>query len=180
MGPVVEARMLVQVCGLPGVGKTTLSSVLANDLSAVYLRIDAIEAALRRNGLSPQQTGVATYSVAHAVAAPHLRRGITVVADAVSSVEAARQGWVGTAAAAGVPLRVVEVVCPDVLEHRRRVEERRSDLEGFETPDWSWVQAMAAEYEPRSDDRLVVDSTLNLQTCVQQVLTFLRSEYADT
>lgn len=165
--------MLVQMCGLPGTGKTTLSAALADVLPVVWLRIDAIEAALRRNGLSPAQTGVAAYSVAHAVAGPHLQRGMTVVADAVSAVGAARAGWVSTAAAAGVALRVIEVVCPDTEEHRRRVQTRRSDLEGFEVPDWAWVQAQAALYEPRVDDRLVVDSTQNMQACLRQVLGYL-------
>jgi predicted kinase len=175
-----EALVLVQVCGLPGSGKTTLSVAIADVRPVVLLRIDAIDAALRRNGLTPQQTGVATYSVAHAIAAPHLQRGLTVVADAVSAVDAARRGWVGTAAAAGAPLRVVEVVCPDPVEHRRRVEERRSDLDGFEVPDWAWVQAAAAEYEPRTDERLVVDSTQDLQTCVHQVLAYLEADRAPT
>ena len=172
--------MLVQVCGLPGSGKTTLSAAIADTRPVVWLRIDAIEAALRRNGLDAQQTGVATYSVAHAIAAPHLRRGMTVVADAVSGVQAARQGWADAAAAAGAPLLVVEVVCPDPVEHRRRVEERRSDLEGFEVPDWAWVQAQAAAYEPRTDDRLVVDSTQDLETCLRQVLTHLDQHEART
>jgi predicted kinase len=61
------------------------------------LRIDAIEAAMWRNGLTLDQTGIAADSVAHSVALPHLERGQTVVADAVSAVEPARQGWRGTA-----------------------------------------------------------------------------------
>lgn len=165
--------MLVQVCGLAGSGKSTLSAALADVRPAVWLRIDVIDAALRRNGLGAQQTGIAAYSVAHAIAGPQLQRGHLVVADAVSAVEAARAAWVTTAAAAGVPLRVVEVVCSDPAEHRRRVEGRRSDLEGFEVPSWSWVQAQAEEYEPRQDGRLVVDSTKGVATCLEEVLAYL-------
>lgn len=165
--------MLVQVCGLPGTGKTTLSAALADRRPLVLLRIDAIEAALRRNGLAAEQTGVAAYSVAHAVALPHLQRGMTVLADAVSPVSAARQGWEGTAAAAGVPLRVIETTCPDPGEHRRRVEQRRSDLAGFEVPSWEQVEATAAEYEPRTDDRLVLDTTGDLDACVAAALHHL-------
>lgn len=167
--------MLVQVCGLAGSGKSSLCAALADVRPVVWLRIDAIDAALCRNGLSAQQTGVAAYSVAHAIAAPHLQRGQTVVADAVSPVEAARAGWEATATAAGAPLRVIEVVCSDPAEHRRRVESRRSDLEGFEAPDWSWVRAQAEEYEPRRDDRLVVDSTRDPATYLREVLQHLDS-----
>ena len=95
--------MLIQVCGLPGTGKSTLAARLADRRPVVLLRIDAIEAAMWRNGLTPDQTGIAAYSVAHLVALPHLERGQTVVADAVSAVGAAREGWRGTAEYAGVP-----------------------------------------------------------------------------
>lgn len=165
--------MLIQVCGLPGTGKSTLAARLADRRPVVLLRIDAIEAAMWRNGLTPDQTGVAAYSVAHLVALPHLERGQTVVADAVSAVGAAREGWRGTAEYAGVPLRVIETVCPDPTEHHRRVTTRTSDLPDFPLPTWEQVQTMASEYETRHDERLVLDTRRDLDTCVQDVLDYL-------
>ena len=165
--------MLIQVCGLPGTGKSTLAARLADRRPVVLLRIDAIEAAMWRNGLTPDQTGVAAYSVAHLVALPHLERGQTVVADAVSAVDAAREGWRGTAEYAGVPLRVIETVCPDPTEHHRRVTTRTSDLPDFPLPTWEQVQTMASQYETRHDERLVLDTRRDLDTCVQDVLDYL-------
>ncbi|HEY6747252.1 MAG TPA: ATP-binding protein [Mycobacteriales bacterium] len=165
--------MLIQICGLPGTGKSTLAARLADRRPVVLLRIDAIEAAMWRNGLTPDQTGVAAYSVAHSIALPHLERGHTVVADAVSAVGAARQGWSGTAEHAGVPLRVIETVCPDPVEHRRRVTTVTSDLPGFPLPTWEQVQTVAERYEPRDDERLVVDTRRDPEACVQEVLDYL-------
>jgi predicted kinase len=165
--------MLVQVCGLPGAGKSTLSAAIAEKLPAVTLRVDAIEAAMWKYGIPPEQSGIAAYSVMHAIAIPNLRKGQTVVADAVSGVEPARAGWVATAEAAGVALRVIEVVCPDADEHRRRVEHRDNDLPGFALPTWDAVQRTAEEYEARTDDRLVIDSTRPLEEMVHQALGFL-------
>jgi predicted kinase len=165
--------MLVQVCGLPGTGKTTIAGRIADQREVVLLRIDAIEAAMWRNGLPREQTGVAAYSVAHAIALPHLRRGQIVVADAVSAVAPARDGWRGTAEQAGVPLRVIETICPDPTEHRRRVTTRVSDLAGFTVPSWEQVQTVAEEYESRSDERLVLDTRRQLGACVQEVLDYL-------
>lgn len=165
--------MLIQICGLPGTGKSTLAARLAGRRPVVLLGIDVIEAAMWRNGLTPGQTGVAAYSVAHAVALPHLRRGQTVVADAVSAVGPARQGWRGTAEHGGVPLRVIETVCPDPAEHRRRVETRTSDIPGFPLPTWEQVRTVAARYEARDDDRLVVDTRRDPEDCVQDVLAYL-------
>ena len=165
--------MLIQICGLPGTGKSTLAARLAERRPVVLLGIDTIESAMWRNGLTPEQTGVAAYSVAHAVALPHLRRGQTVVADAVSAVGPARQGWRGTAENAGVPLRVVETVCPDPAEHRRRVDTKTSDIPGFPLPTWEQVQTLAAGYETRDDDRLVLDTRRDPDTCVQDALDYL-------
>jgi predicted kinase len=165
--------MLIQICGLPGTGKSTLAARLADRRPVVVLGIDAIEAAMWRNGLTPDQTGIAAYSVAHAVALPHLQRGQTVVADAVSAVGPARQGWRGTAEHVGVPLRVIETICPDPAEHRRRVDTRTSDIPGFPLPTWEQVQTVAAQYETRDDDRLVLDTRRDPETCMQEVLDYL-------
>ncbi|MDQ1708854.1 MAG: hypothetical protein QOG49_239 [Frankiaceae bacterium] len=165
--------MLVELCGLPGTGKTTVAAGIADRRPVVLLRIDAIEAAMWRNGLTAQQTGIAAYSVAHAIALPHLERGLTVIADAVSAVEAAREGWRGTAAAAGCELRVIETVCPDVQEHERRVSGRSNDLYGFVLPSWADVQSAMAEYEPRTDDRLVLDTRADPGDCVTRALAYL-------
>ena len=151
--------LLVEFGGLPGTGKSTLARRLAVDTAAVWLRIDEIEGALRRNGLTAEQTGVAAYSVAHDVAAGHLRRGLTVIADAVNPVAEARAGWRDLARSAGARHVVIETVCPDPAEHRRRVETRAADLPGWSYPDWSQVRAAAAGYQPRGDDRLVLDTT---------------------
>lgn len=167
--------MLVQICGLPGAGKSTLTAAIADALLAQTLRVDAIEAAMWSQGITPDRSGIAAYSVMHAIAGPNLRLGQTVIADAVSGVEAARAGWVATAAAAGVELRVIEVVCPDVEEHRRRVEQRVNDLPGFTLPTWEDVQRTAAEYEPRTDVRLVIDSTRRLEDTVRDALDHLRA-----
>ncbi|MEP7055486.1 MAG: ATP-binding protein [Actinomycetota bacterium] len=165
--------MLVEICGLPGTGKSTIAARIADVRPVVWLRIDAIEGAMWRNGLTPDQTGIAAYSVAHALAPPHLQRGMTVIADAVSAVEAARQGWREMAAAAGVPMRVIETVCPDEMEHQRRVLYRKNDLPGFPLPSWAEVQAATAAYEPRIDDRLVLDTSGDLDGCVRKALNYL-------
>ncbi|PZF40510.1 MULTISPECIES: ATP-binding protein [unclassified Curtobacterium] len=165
--------MLVQVCGLPGAGKSTLSAAIAELTPSLTLRVDAIEGAMWKYQIPPEQSGIAAYSVMHAIAVPNLRRGQVVIADAVSGVEPARAGWASTAEAAGVPLRVIEVVCADVNEHRRRVEQRANDLPGFTLPTWDEVQRAADEYEPRTDDRLVIDSTRPLEETVRQALDYL-------
>jgi predicted kinase len=165
--------VLVQVCGLPGVGKSTISAAIAAVRPVVLLRLDAIEASMWNFGVPRGHTGIAAYGVTNAVALAQLDRGLTVVADAVSPVAAARDGWRSTASAAGAELRVIEVVCPDRIEHRRRVESRPNDIPGFTLPTWEDALAMQAEYEPRTDDRLVLDGTADPATNLRVVLEYL-------
>jgi hypothetical protein len=69
---------------------------------------------------------------------------------------------------------VIETVCPDEAEHRRRVETRTCDLEGFTLPSWEHVRRTAEDYEPRTDaDRLVIDTRQPPHVCVERALAHL-------
>jgi predicted kinase len=170
--------LLVEFGGLPGTGKSTLARRLAADTNAVWLRIDEIEGAMRRNGLNPEQTGVAAYSVAHDVARNHLGRGLMVIADAVNPVDEARNGWRDLAATVGADHVVIETVCSDAAEHRRRVETRVSDLPGWVYPTWTQTHRMAAEYQPRTDKRLVLDTSRQIDVSYQEMTTHLNLDNA--
>ena len=112
--------------GLPGVGKTTIARRQATSLPAAYLRIDAIEHALRQAGID--DVGVAGYAVGYALAKANLALGHVVVADSVNPLDVTRAAW--RAAAGDSPILEVELICTDAAEHRRRVEEREADLAG--------------------------------------------------
>jgi predicted kinase len=164
--------MLVVLSGLPGSGKTTVGRVVAEMLTAAYIRIDALEAAMWRAGIEREQpTGLAAYVVAEAIAEGSLAAGSSVVVDAVNAVEAARKTWRDLAARAHKPLRIIEVVCSDEDEHRRRVESRSVDLEGHYVP--SWPDVVSREYEPWQDARLVVDTTRPVADCAVQIEEYL-------
>jgi predicted kinase len=175
--------MLIEFGGLPGTGKSTLAGWLAHETGAVWLRIDEIENAMRRNGLTADQTGVAAYSVAHDVASSHLRRGLTVIADAVNPVDEARLGWRDLAASVGRTHVVIETVCPDEAEHRRRVEARADDLPGWVYPTWDQVRRAATHYQPRTDRRLRLDTTYPVeqsQRAIQRHLAEVRGPLSAT
>jgi predicted kinase len=148
--------MLVVFGGLPGTGKTTIARAVAGRLRAVYLRIDEIEQAIRSAAVLAADVGPAGYVVANALAASNLANDQVVVADCVNPVAESREGWRATAARARKPLLEVEIVCSDPVEHRRRVELRRPDIDGHEIPTWQAV--MAREYAPWPEPHVIVDT----------------------
>jgi predicted kinase len=83
-------QKLLVLAGLPGSGKTTVAESLSRHFSIPVFSVDPIEAAMWRNGLPKDQTGVAAYEVAVALADEHLRLGCSVIVDAVNPVEAPR------------------------------------------------------------------------------------------
>lgn len=164
------APLLVVFGGLPGTGKSTLATGVARALSATYLRVDAIEAAVIGAGLVPDQpaVGVSGYVIAHRVADSGLRTGLDVVVDAVNPVEVARAGWRELAAATGARLTFVEVTCSDPARHRDRVDRRASDLADWEVPDWAAVTGR--EYEPWTGPRIEIDNVGDPGPYVEQIV----------
>ncbi|WP_433794127.1 AAA family ATPase [Actinoplanes sp. CA-252034] len=165
--------VLAVFAGLPGVGKSTLAAAVAAELPAAVLAVDIVDFTLQRYGVHESRPGHAAYGVVAALAEEQIRIGHHVIIDAVNPVKSARELWTDLAERTAVPLRVVEVVCGDDAEHRRRVEERFKARDHDGIPDWVRVLERQAEYEPYLGPRLVVDTHL-AKDPVPQVIDYLR------
>jgi len=148
--------MLVVFGGLPGTGKTCIAREIVRRSGANYLRIDAIEQAIRAAAGLGDDVGAAGYEVAYALAEADLALGRLVVADSVNPIAATREAWREVAERTGSPLLEVEIVCSDKAEHRRRVESRRADIPGLRLPGWQAV--VAREYHPWPEAALAIDT----------------------
>jgi predicted kinase len=167
---VENSAILIIFGGLPGTGKTTLARALAEQLGAVFLRIDTVEQTLRQSQTFAGSMDDTGYRVAYAVASDNLRLGRTVVADSVNPLQITRNAWRASAAAVGARAVEVEVVCSNAAEHRRRVEFRLTDIPGLSLP--SWQEVCDREYDPWDRSHIVVDTS---DRSVEQALTALRS-----
>jgi predicted kinase len=150
--------MLVVFAGLPGVGKSTVARELVRRCQATYLRIDAIEQALRDSTMLAADIGPAGYMAAYALARSNLELGRVVVADCVNPLPVTRAAWRSIARDTAAALIEIEVICSDANEHRRRVENRIGDIEGLVLPRWPSVASH--DYAPWTSERLVIDTAL--------------------
>jgi predicted kinase len=164
--------VLAVFAGLPGVGKSTLAAAGAAVRAPAGRAGDTGDFTLQRYGVHEPRPGFAAYGVVAALAEEQIRIGHHVIIDAVNPVKAARELWTDLADRMAVPLRVVEVVCSDDIEHRRRVEERYQARDHEGIPDWVRVLERQAEYEPYLGPRLVVDIHL-AKDPVPQVIDYL-------
>jgi predicted kinase len=148
--------VLIILSGLPGTGKTSIAHLLVPALGAVHVRIDTIEHALRTSGKLVNELDDAGYRVGYAIAEGNLRLGRPVIADSVNPFGITRAAWRQVAERAGTRVVELEVICSDTEEHRRRIETRTADLEGFRLP--TWREVLERRYEPWDRVHTVVDT----------------------
>ena len=147
---------LIVFSGLPASGKSSIARALAQELGAIWLRIDSIEQAIRDSGVVPGSLDDAGYRAAYAVAEDNLRLGHNVIGDSVNPWMLTRDAWRTAGVRAGARVVEVETVCSDRQEHRRRVESRASDVPGLTLPDWEAV--IGRDYRPWDRDHVTVDT----------------------
>lgn len=149
---------LIAMAGLPGAGKSSIAEALSRALRATLLSVDPIEAAMWRSGLAQDQTGLAAYAVAEALAIENLRQGQTVIVDAVNPVEEARDMWRVAAKSLTIPISFIEVICGDRAVHQARIESRVRNIKGMPEVTWARVEDRMQEYEAWAGPRLVLDT----------------------
>jgi predicted kinase len=171
-----KTQKLIVVSGLPGSGKSMVAEVISRSLSLPVFSIDPIEAAMWRGGLARSQTGIAAYVVAMTLADEHLRLGHSVIIDAVNPVEAPRAGWRDLAAKHQADLKIIECACADEAVHRRRIEARVRAIDGMPEITWARVLERRAEYQPWTDERLTLDTSVDAPgKLLAAALSYLRS-----
>lgn len=160
--------VLVVIGGLPGSGKSTIATALARERSTPYVRVDRVEQAVVDWTSLAHPVGPVGYAVAHALADEQLRLGLDVIVECVNPVTVTRDAWPATARVTGAGLVEVEVVCSDPVEHRRRVEDRATDVAGLVKP--TWAEVVGRDYEPWDRPRIVVDTaSTSVAAAVRQI-----------
>ena len=156
--------MLYIFSGLPGVGKSELAKLLAISTGSTYLRIDSLEQALRDEGVT--DVNGKGYSIAYRIAFDNLKLGMSVVADCVNPITLTRETWHKVSRDANVPFYDIEVICSDQIEHKLRIETRKSEILGLELPSWQDVRNRRYQQWPDYEHIIVDTAGLTLEQSI--------------
>jgi predicted kinase len=164
--------MLIVFAGLPASGKSSIARALAQELGAIWLRIDSIEQAIHDSGAVPGALNDAGYRAAYAVAEDNLRLGRDVIGDSVNPWMLTRNAWRDTGLRAGARVVEIETICSDFDEHRRRVEKRANEVPGLILPNWQAV--IGRDYHRWDRDHMTIDTAgRSVATCVEMIRAML-------
>lgn len=148
-----RAATLVVVCGLPGVGKSTVARAVAGRLDADMLRTDVVRKELFEDpGYTDEET-TAVYDELLARTEDRLRAGRPVVLDATFKGRARREEAKELADAVGSRFRLVYVDCAEHV-----VEQRIADRDGVSDADFEIHRQFRERFEPVEMEHLVVDN----------------------
>lgn len=163
-----NAPRLVAVCGLPGVGKSTVSSYVAEQLDGVRLRTDAIRKELVEKPEYTDAERERVYVELFERAEKHLAAGTSVVLDGTFAEHDRRETVRELADDYDVEFLLLQVVCtPEVVKQRIRSREDISDA------DVSVYRQFEEEFDALEVDHVRIDNSESLSRTREQVDAFL-------
>jgi predicted kinase len=166
-------RLVVQMHGEPGSGKSTVARALASRIGAIVLDKDIIKAALLRADIAEGLAAHGAYEVFFAQAQAFVDHGCSLILDNPVFWPRVEERWLALSERAGSPAILIECVCPDRDELVRRLATRdalesqpRSPLDLLRHPG-----SAPTNYQPR----LVLDTTLRFDDLVEEAMAYVRA-----
>lgn len=164
---------IIVISGLPGSGKSTVAEGLAKKLGLPLFSVDPIESSIIKSGIKRSfETGLAAYIVVETLAAEQLRLGLSVIIDAVSPVQEARDMWKKLAKKYSAKLYIVECIINDE-SHKQRIASRMRNLHGIPEVTWEDVENRRREYSPWNEERLIIDTSGTVESNLKKILEYI-------
>jgi predicted kinase len=158
-----DRRTLIVLCGLPGVGKSTVVKKLQKQIGGKVLRTDEVR---KRCFDDPQYTQEETYMVYGEMfgkAGRLLQRGHKVILDGTFRSKRLRKEAKRVAERNDVSFRLVKIRC-----NSRVVKSRIENREGLSDADFSVHKRLREKFEPIEQGE-VVDNSGDISALLKQV-----------
>ena len=163
VSPASDGPLMMVLCGLPGVGKSTVVSKLEDSTGGTVLRTDRIRKRLfDEPGYTKEETEV-VYDEMVRKAEGVLSEGGTVILDGTFKTSELRDKARRTAEVQNSDFRIIKVECAT-----RTVRDRIENRDGVSDADFSTHKRLRKEFEPISEGE-VIDNSGDLSVTVRQV-----------
>jgi predicted kinase len=159
--------MLVIVCGLPGVGKTTFAKKLAPLIDAIILSTDKIRKEMIISPTYEKEERKLVYDVMMLLAKYLHNSGMHCILDATFNREKSRMEVKKKLGIQDEEFFVIECMCPENIVISR-IKERKND---YSDATVEVYQKMKKIYEPAQGKHITIDTTLDPEKNAKTVST---------
>jgi predicted kinase len=165
------SQLVVQMHGEPGSGKSTVARAIAPRIGAVVLDKDVIKAALLRAGIAEADAAPAAYEAYFAQAESVVELGHNLILDNPVFWPSVERRWLALCERADSPAVLIECMCANQTELRRRLMARNAlESQPREPLDLSrHLGATTTSFQPR----LVLDTMRPITDLVDNALAYI-------
>jgi predicted kinase len=156
--------------GPPGVGKSTLSYMLAQKIGGALITKDSIDRSLEKENII---NGRAGYEVLLGLSKLNLQNNVSVILDAVFTVDSLRETITAIAQETNAQIYFIVCTCSDEEVWKKRISDRPEMVEGWTPADWGEVQRVRERYVTWKTPHLLLDSVNSLDENFQKLLFYL-------
>jgi predicted kinase len=147
--------LIVLVCGLPGVGKTSISKQLAKLTKWVVLSTDKIRKELIPNPIYSAEEKRWIYDVLALIAKYLYQSGTSCILDGTFNTNYSREEIKKKLSLTSQQICIVECICPEDIVIAR-IKNRKND---YSDADASIYRSMKAIYQPIEEEHIIIDTS---------------------
>ena len=167
-----EPPTLLLLKGPPGTGKSTIANQIGRRLAWPVVDKDVVR------DLLPDELGGLSYEAMLELATRQLANGLSVIADSPLGYGRAYRRAIEIGHTRGAHVLVLECICSDATEWRRRIEQRADKgMAAHHTTDWAGIEAFRERTagDPFEVDvpTLIVDNVAPPDETMDRVLLWL-------
>ena len=157
--------MIIVICGLPGVGKTTLAKEIAPLVNAVLLSTDKIRKELFSRPMYGWRERRLIYDVMVLMAKYLGKVGINCILDATFTRQPSRLEIKEKLGLTGKDFHIIECICPEDIVILR-LRQRKHD---YSDADFSVYKKMKRIYEPVKEEHITIDTSKLSKTDIRSM-----------